>query len=55
MSENNKDKIAYNSNPLLTHQKFDYKSTVVSILAGGMAGISVDFALFPVDSIKTRL
>ena len=27
----------------------------VSILAGGMAGISVDLALFPIDSIKTRL
>lgn len=28
---------------------------VVSATAGGIAGISIDFALFPVDSIKTRL
>ena len=28
---------------------------VVSAVAGGIAGISIDFALFPVDSIKTRL
>lgn len=29
--------------------------TVATVLAGGAAGISVDFALFPIDSIKTRL
>ena len=28
---------------------------LVSAIAGGVAGISIDFALFPVDSIKTRL
>ena len=28
---------------------------LVSGIAGGIAGISIDFALFPVDSIKTRL
>lgn len=28
---------------------------MVSAIAGGVAGISIDFALFPVDSIKTRL
>lgn len=28
---------------------------IVSATAGGIAGISIDFALFPVDSIKTRL
>ena len=39
----------------MTHQSFDFKKVVISVLAGGMAGISVDFALFPVDSIKTRL
>ncbi|KAL8618159.1 hypothetical protein ACOMHN_059166 [Nucella lapillus] len=27
----------------------------VALLAGGMAGISVDMALFPIDTIKTRL
>ena len=24
-------------------------------MAGGLAGISIDFALFPIDSIKTRM
>lgn len=27
----------------------------VDFIAGGVAGMSVDFALFPVDSIKTRI
>lgn len=31
------------------------KTLLVPVFAGGIAGISVDFALFPVDSIKTRL
>ena len=26
-----------------------------SIIAGGLAGCAVDFALFPVDALKTRL
>lgn len=30
-------------------------TNLVSAIAGGVAGISIDFALFPVDSIKTRL
>ena len=46
---------AEHSNPLLTDQTFSSKNVIVSMLAGGMAGISVDFALFPIDSIKTRL
>ncbi len=46
---------AENINPLLTHQKFKLKEIIVSILAGGTAGMSVDMALFPIDSIKTRL
>ena len=28
---------------------------LVSLIAGGMAGTSVDVALFPIDTIKTRL
>lgn len=28
---------------------------LISVIAGGTAGASVDFALFPIDSIKTRL
>jgi solute carrier family 25 (mitochondrial S-adenosylmethionine transporter), member 26 len=31
------------------------KTAAVSVAAGGIAGMSIDFALFPVDSIKTRL
>ena len=46
---------AENNNPLLTNQTFDYKSTLVSVCAGGLAGMSIDFALFPVDTIKTRI
>ena len=42
-------------NPLLTNQKFNLKEILISIVAGGTAGISVDFALFPIDSIKTRI
>ena len=42
-------------NPLLTQRKFRAREALGSILAGGSAGISVDAALFPLDSIKTRL
>jgi len=28
---------------------------IIAILSGGFAGISVDFALFPIDAIKTRV
>lgn len=31
------------------------KIIIISILSGGFAGISVDFALFPIDAIKTRV
>ena len=53
-------------NPLVCAHHFNFRNAigislfisnafVVSGLAGGIAGISIDFALFPVDSIKTRL
>ena len=42
-------------NPLLTTQKFDFKNLAVTVGAGGTAGISIDFALFPVTSIITRI
>ena len=42
-------------NPLLANKKFDYKNLLVTIGAGGLAGISIDFALYPVTSIITRL
>ena len=31
------------------------QSTVVAVCSGGMAGITVDVVLFPLDTIKTRL
>ena len=30
-------------------------SPSVSIMAGGMAGMAVDFVFFPLDTLKTRL
>ena len=52
-------------NPLVTFHQFNLKEALCKFLyyisiidcaiAGGVAGISVDFALFPIDSIKTRL
>ena len=35
-------------------ETFDCRNIVILILAGGIAGIGVDLALFPVDTIKTR-
>lgn len=36
--------------------KTSYRDVIIiSILSGGLAGISVDFALFPIDAIKTRV
>jgi len=36
--------------------KLSYRDVIIiSILSGGLAGISVDFALFPIDAIKTRV
>ncbi|CAI2377596.1 unnamed protein product [Moneuplotes crassus] len=37
------------------HTDLSLKKFLCSSLAGGCAGISVDFVLFPIDSIKTRL
>lgn len=37
------------------HPEITLKKFVCSSLAGGCAGISVDFVLFPIDSIKTRI
>ena len=56
-------------NPIVTAPEFKLKHAIsnkyqnivlgnayiVSALAGGAAGMSIDLALFPVDSIKTRL
>lgn len=35
-------------------ETFDYRNIIILILAGGIAGMGVDLALFPVDTIKTR-
>ena len=35
-------------------ETFDYRNIIILIVAGGIAGIGVDLALFPVDTIKTR-
>lgn len=42
-------------NPQIVYSSFTLKTFAVAALSGGLAGISIDFALFPVDSIKTRL
>ena len=42
-------------NPHVVAPIFTTNTVLTSILAGGIAGTSIDFALFPVDSIKTRL
>jgi len=43
------------NNPQVVAQTFNLKTFLVATLAGGIAGTSIDFALFPIDSIKTRL
>ena len=42
-------------NPQVVTKEFTFKTFLVSVAAGGIAGTSIDLALFPVDSIKTRL
>ena len=37
------------------HNEINLKKFICSSIAGGTAGISIDFVLFPIDSIKTRL
>ena len=42
-------------NPHVVAPKFTFNTFLTAVLAGGIAGTSIDFALFPIDSIKTRL
>jgi len=42
-------------NPQIVYPKFTFKTFAVAALSGGIAGTSIDFVLFPIDSIKTRL
>ena len=43
------------SNPAVVASQFTLQTFAISMFAGGIAGLSIDLALFPVDSIKTRL
>ena len=42
-------------NPSVVAQAFTFKTFSMAVAAGGIAGLSIDLALFPIDSIKTRL
>ena len=53
--KNEEKRYSAESNPLLTAKTFNLKNALISILAGGISGMSIDIALFPIDSIKTRL
>ena len=43
------------NNPHVVAPKFTMNTFATATLAGGVAGTSIDFVLFPIDSIKTRL
>ena len=43
------------TNPAVVASQFTFQTFAVSMFAGGIAGLSIDLALFPIDSIKTRL
>ena len=47
--------MAAEQNPHVVAQIFTAKTFFTAVLAGGFAGMSIDGALFPIDSIKTRL
>ena len=42
-------------NPSVVASDFTLQTFAISVAAGGIAGLSIDLALFPIDSIKTRL
>jgi len=42
-------------NPSVVASNFTFQTFAISMAAGGIAGLSIDLALFPIDSIKTRL
>ena len=42
-------------NPQVVASDFTFQTFAISVAAGGIAGLSIDLALFPIDSIKTRL
>lgn len=46
---------ALNYNPEQVYGAMDRPGFIASLVAGGIAGVSVDLILFPLDTIKTRL
>ena len=34
---------------------FTWQSLMITLMAGGAAGMATDIAIFPIDSIKTRI
>ena len=42
-------------NPSVVAADFTFQTFAIAVAAGGIAGLSIDLALFPIDSIKTRL
>ena len=42
-------------NPQVVSSEFTIATFLTSVLAGGIAGTSIDLFLFPVDAIKTRI
>ena len=55
MSKDSYKRSDASNNPLLTNTTFNYKDALIAIGAGGISGMSIDVALFPIDSIKTRI
>jgi hypothetical protein len=48
-------KLMADNNPSVVLKELNFNTALSSIMAGGLAGISIDFVLFPIDSLKTRL
>ena len=42
-------------NPSVVASSFTFQTFAIAVASGGIAGLSIDLALFPIDSIKTRL
>ena len=42
-------------NPSVIHADFTIETFLVSVIAGGLAGMAADFVVLPIDQIKTRM
>ena len=42
-------------NPSVVVEAFTFQTFAVAVAAGGIAGMAIDLALFPIETIKTRL